>query len=294
MFLDTGTVKDLFAGWQASGKPLAVYLQEGLRRFIDQNPHFSEAVVERKTIKSILRAYGFNLDAKNLGEFYSDVAYDRQMEVRSYLKPSELGFLLSGEPPSDADEFGGGESRWRPPDGNEVRYTTTLPSGWEEFTIGDVLEQDGKRYRILGTAIGTEDVFLLPVDAATKPETALPPPDDQALNALRDKYKDKMGLDEIGNFSEGRAWVSKDGQVWFITGDGTDLSSARYVGTRSFSGGRAVVKRDQQFWFIKEDGTDLSSARYDEVGNFSGGRAWVVKDGQEWFIDLNGDKIADV
>ena len=149
-----------------------------------------------------------------------------------------------------------------------------------------------ERYPDGFTKVPDPDAPKVPAETATKLETAPPPPDDQALNALRDKYKDKMGLDEIGNFSEGRAWVSKDGQVWFITGDGTDLSSARYVGTRSFSGGRAVVKRDQQFWFIKEDGTDLSSARYDEVGNFSGGRAWVVKDGQVWFIKADGTDLS--
>ncbi|MEK7530031.1 MAG: WG repeat-containing protein, partial [Patescibacteria group bacterium] len=75
--------------------------------------------------------------------------------------------------------------------------------------------------------------------------------------------------------------------------DGTDLSSARYDGAGSFSEGRAVVIRDGQVWFIKEDGTDLFSARYDGADSFSNGRARVIKGRQWWFIDLNGNKIAD-
>ena len=108
VFLDTGTIKDLFSGWRASGKPFSVYLHDGLRRFIDQNPHFKENETERETIKNILRAYGFNMEAQNQNEFFAT------SKGRSYLKPSELGFLLSGSPPSAEDEFsdtqGGGEN----------------------------------------------------------------------------------------------------------------------------------------------------------------------------------------
>ncbi|MEK7529893.1 MAG: WG repeat-containing protein [Patescibacteria group bacterium] len=100
----------------------------------------------------------------------------------------------------------------------------------------------------------------VPAEMATKVETVLPPPDDQALNKLRDKYKDKMGLDGIGNFSDGRAWVV----------------------------------RDEKVWFIKADGTDLSRERYDVAYSFSGGRAFVKRDGQAWYIDLNGNRITDV
>ena len=82
---------------------------------------------------------------------------------------------------------------------------------------------------------------------------------DTALNNLRDKYKKEMGLDDIGNFSNGRAWVVKEGQMWHI----------------------------------KEDGTDLSSERYDEVYSFFEGRARVIKDGQEWYIDIDGNKIEE-
>src|SRR3989338_4465213 len=64
VFLDTGTLKDLFSGWRTSGKPLAEYLREGLSRFINENPHFRESRIEQETMKRILLAYGLNLDDK--------------------------------------------------------------------------------------------------------------------------------------------------------------------------------------------------------------------------------------
>ena len=103
VFLDTGTVKDLFSGWRASGKPLSAYLHDGLRRFIDNNPHFKENETERQIMKNILSAYGFNLEAQMPDEFFAI------SKGRSYLKPSELGFLLAGSPPSADDEFPGGQ-----------------------------------------------------------------------------------------------------------------------------------------------------------------------------------------
>ena len=184
-----------------------------------------------------------------------------------------------------------------------------------------------ERYPDGFTKVPDPDAPKVPAETATKLETAPPPLDDQALNKLRKQYRDEKGLDEIGNFSDGRArvrkgkqwwhikadgtdlssarydevysfsggraWVRKGKQWWFIKADGTDLSSARYDEASSFSNGRAWVRKGKQWWFIKEDGTDLSSARYDEVYSFSGGRARVKKDGQEWFIDTNGNKIAD-
>ena len=104
------------------------------------------------------------------------------------------------------------------------------------------------------------DAPKVPPDTATRVDTTLPPPDDEALNKLRDRYKVEKELDRIGNFSGGRAWVSKGGQ----------------------------------WWHIKEDGTKLSDERYDWVDSFSGGRARVKRGEQVWYIDLNGNRITDV
>ena len=123
-------------------------------------------------------------------------------------------------------------------------------------------------------------------------EEAPSPLDDRARNTLRDKYKDKMGLDDIGNFSEGRAWVRRDGQMWFIKEDGTDLSGERYDVASAFSGGRSWVVRGGQMWHIKEDGTDLSGERYDEVYSFSDGRAVVSKGERWWFIKEDGTDLS--
>ena len=104
VFLDTGTVKDLFSGWRASGKPLSVHLSEGLRRFVDENPYFREAKTERETIKNILRAYGFNLDIAKLSTFFTPTGGSIKSE-QPYQKPSELGYLIPTPPLSSEDEF---------------------------------------------------------------------------------------------------------------------------------------------------------------------------------------------
>lgn len=46
---------------------------------------------------------------------------------------------------------------------------------------------------------------------------------DTALDTLRDKYKKEMGLDSIGSFSDGRAWVVRDGQEWHIDANGNKI-----------------------------------------------------------------------
>ena len=104
VFLDTGTVSDLFIGWRASGRSLSAYLQDGLRRFIDNNPHFHEAETEKMVMKNILKAFGFNLNASMPDNFFASDSRNAESR-RSYLLPSELGFLIPGEPPSDEDEF---------------------------------------------------------------------------------------------------------------------------------------------------------------------------------------------
>ena len=126
---------------------------------------------------------------------------------------------------------------------------------------------------------------------ATKVETASPPPDDQALNKLRDKYKKELGLDNVET-SLVAVLVSKGGQWWHIKEDGK-LSDGAMTG-RSFFEGRAWVSKGGQWWHIKEDGTKLSDERYDWVDSFSGGRARVKRGEQVWYIDLNGNRITDV
>ena len=105
VFFDTGTVRDLFKGWRASGRPLAIYLQEGLHRFIDANPHFSELKVEREVLKNILRAYGFAVGSAKPENFFTPVGTHKLAGEHPYLRPSELGFLIPGAPPSEEDEF---------------------------------------------------------------------------------------------------------------------------------------------------------------------------------------------
>ena len=148
-----------------------------------------------------------------------------------------------------------------------------------------------ERYPDGFTKVPDPDAPKVSAEAATKPETAPPPLDDQALNKLRKQYRDEKGLDEIGNFSDGRARVRKGKQWWHIKADGTKLSDERYDEVGSFFEGRSWVRIGRQVWFITEDGTNLSDERYDEVGSFFRGRARVRIGRQEWYIDLNGNRI---
>ncbi len=56
-------------------------------------------------MKNILRAYGLNIDANDPKKFFSSAVIARQEDNHSYLKPSELGFLLPTELPSDSDNY---------------------------------------------------------------------------------------------------------------------------------------------------------------------------------------------
>ncbi|HEY4514794.1 MAG TPA: AAA family ATPase, partial [Candidatus Paceibacterota bacterium] len=136
VFLDTGTVRDLFKGWRASGESLSSYLEVGLRRFVEANPHFRELRNECQILKNILRAYGFCLDSTPSSEFFIPIGGIKTESRHPYLRPTELGFLIPGAPPSEADEFSVDEGV---PDCLSQNYE----SAGLTFVIGQIYVKDG-------------------------------------------------------------------------------------------------------------------------------------------------------
>ena len=70
---------------------------------------------------------------------------------------------------------------------------------------------------------------------------------------MNEKWKEKY--DDVGLFSEGLAWVRKDGKEGFVN----------------------------------KKGNIVVPLEYDYVGIFSNGKAWVEKNGKECFIDKEGN-----
>ena len=95
------------------------------------------------------------------------------------------------------------------------------------------------------------------------------------------------GLD----FSEGFAYVTKNGKGSFIDTTGKEITSFQYDGTQGFSEGFAAVKKGSKWGFIDTTGKEVVSCTYDDVYSFTQGLA-AVKKGSKWgFIDKTGEEV---
>ena len=93
------------------------------------------------------------------------------------------------------------------------------------------------------------------------------------------------------DFSEGFAWVEKNGKVGFIDTTGKEITPFQYDGALGFSEGFAAVLKGSKVGFIDTTGKEAVPCIYDTVLSFSQGLAAVQKGGKWGFIDKAGEEV---
>jgi len=97
--------------------------------------------------------------------------------------------------------------------------------------------------------------------------------------------------DEVGTFSDGLAFVKKDGLWGYIDKKGNEVVPPKYNQAGSFSDGLALVKKGGLWGFIDKSDKEVVLIRYEEAGLFSDDLALVKKNGLWGYIDKKG-KVA--
>lgn len=93
------------------------------------------------------------------------------------------------------------------------------------------------------------------------------------------------------DFSEGFAFVEKDGKGGFIDRTGKEITPFQYDGALGFSEGFAAVLKGSKVGFIDTTGKEAVPCIYDTVLSFSQGLAAVQKGGKWGFIDTAGEEV---
>ena len=114
-------------------------------------------------------------------------------------------------------------------------------------------------------------------------------------------YEKIYNYEDAVSFSEGLAWVRKNGKEFHITPDGKPAYEERYDWVGSFSNGVTRVRKDKKEFHITPDGKPLYEERFDYVTMFSDkGYSLVIKNrkkerierGKErFYINRNGKRI---
>lgn len=104
-------------------------------------------------------------------------------------------------------------------------------------------------------------------------------------------YKKRYEYEDAGSFSDGLAWVRKNGKEFHIKLDGKPAYKERYNWVGSFSNGITRVRKDKKDFHIGTNGKPLYEERYDQVTMFKDGVARVkIGKQKHFFIDLDGKK----
>ena len=93
-----------------------------------------------------------------------------------------------------------------------------------------------------------------------------------------------------GDFSEGFAFVAKNGKLGFIDKTGKEITPFQYDSTLGFHGGFAAVVKNGKAGFIDKTGKEVISFAYDDTKGFYDGLAAVKKSGKWGFIDKTGEE----
>ena len=97
--------------------------------------------------------------------------------------------------------------------------------------------------------------------------------------------------DNAGDFSEGFAWVVKNGKIGFIDNTGKVITSFQYDITLGFHEGLAAVTKNGKVGFIDTTGKEVVPCTYDDTKGFSQGLAAVEKGGKWGFINKTGEEV---
>lgn len=99
--------------------------------------------------------------------------------------------------------------------------------------------------------------------------------------------------DEALYFTEGFAAVKKGSKWGFIDTTGKETVSCAYDGVFSFSQGLAAVQKGGKWGFIDKAAKEVIPFQYDDVTSFFQGLAGVKKNGKWGFVDKTGEVVID-
>lgn len=100
-----------------------------------------------------------------------------------------------------------------------------------------------------------------------------------------------FAYDNVGSFSEGLAWVKKDGKYGYIDKTGKVVVPFIYDDVCDFCEGLAMVMKDGKWGYIDKTGKAVVPIIYDTAYDFSEGVAPVNKDGKWGYIDKSGKAV---
>jgi hypothetical protein len=99
--------------------------------------------------------------------------------------------------------------------------------------------------------------------------------------------------DEIGEFSDGLAFVKENSKWGFIDMLGNTVIDLKFDVASSFSKGVAIVKLNDKFFLINKKGEPINNNKYEAAGVPDNGTFPVQKDKQAGLIDSKGNTIID-
>ena len=97
--------------------------------------------------------------------------------------------------------------------------------------------------------------------------------------------------DEIGQFSEGRLAVKRNGMWGFVDSNGLEVIPCRFRSVNNFSEGLASVKLGQYWGFVDKMGNVDIGFKYKRSGNFKDGLAWVYEGEGIGYINQEEDFV---
>lgn len=106
-------------------------------------------------------------------------------------------------------------------------------------------------------------------------------------------YKKRYWYEDAGSFSEGLAWVRKNGKEFHINPNGKPAYKERYDWVGSFSNGVTRARNNKKDFHIGTNGKPLYEERFDRVTMFKNGVAWV-KINRSCIFNANGTIQKDI
>jgi hypothetical protein len=94
-------------------------------------------------------------------------------------------------------------------------------------------------------------------------------------------------------FVEGLAKVEKNGKDGFINKEGIEVVPCLYDWVNYFSEGLVAAKKLDKFGFVDKNGKEAIPFIYDDAASFSENKAWVKKNNTQYFINKLGDCVKD-
>ena len=116
-----------------------------------------------------------------------------------------------------------------------------------------------------------------------------------SLGAFRDCEQIPCEWDDTWSFSEGIAYVIKDGKCGFINTKGELVVPCEWDGIwdGAFSEGFTRVKKNGKYGIINTKGELITPCEWDEIEDFNKGFARVKKDGECGIIDTTGKLVSN-